>query len=93
MTTTQITDISALLDLTAVYGDHADDFDTDAVQDEYVAALQDAAAEFAPSITVHANGMVFADVAETDAAREIDWDELADGIDLSAIMGRHDITG
>jgi len=71
--TTPVTDISEYLDLTAVYGDYAADFDTAAVQADYLAAIQDAAQQIAPSVTVHANGIVFAAIEYADAARDIDW--------------------
>lgn len=92
MTTTTTTQI-ATIDVTVPaewYGDFAADFDTEAIDAEYQDALQAAAREIAPSITVHANGMIIADIEDADAARAIDWRALAEQIDVSKIAQRHE---
>lgn len=86
----QITDISDLLDLTDWYGDYANDFDQVAVRADYVTALDEAAG---PGVWVTDSGLVFADEGQVDRAREIDWAELVDDDELSAIAQRHDISG
>jgi hypothetical protein len=88
-TTTQITNIAHLLDLTAYAGDFIADYDMDAVHAEYVAALNESAGA---GITVHANGDVIAEIDRADVARDIDWKALADGIDAAPIFERHDLS-
>lgn len=89
-TTTQITNIAHLLDLTAYAGEFIDDYDMDAVHADYVAAIN---AEILPeSVTVYANGDVIADIETADAAREIDWKTVADDVNAAPIFKRHDIT-
>jgi len=89
MTTTQITNIAELLDLTAYAGDYLDDYDMDAVRVDYVAAINDRI--LLDGVTVYVNGDVIADVETADDARDIDWKSLADAIDASAIFERHDV--
>ena len=89
-TTTQITSLGDVLDLTGVFGDFAADYDTEAVTIAYTEALQDAAQQIAPSVTVHRNGMVFAEVPDADAAREIPWTEIAAEIDITPILAAHE---
>lgn len=91
-TTTQVTDISRHLDLTAIYGDFATDFDTDGVQADYLAAFQAAAQDVVSSVTIAANGMVFCDIADTETALHIDWCEIADSIDIDPILDAHERT-
>lgn len=86
MTTTEITSISSLLDLSDVYGEHAADYDTEAVLRDYAAALDDAAGE---GVYVTASGVVYAETDQADRARDIDWKALADDVDLAAILDRH----
>lgn len=86
MTTTEITNISRLLDLGDVYGEHAADFDTEAVLRDYVAALNDAAGD---GVYVTAAGIVYAELDQADRARNIDWKMLADDVDLTPILDRH----
>lgn len=87
MTTTEITNVSQMLDLSDWYGDFAGDFDTEAVRAEYVAALNAAAGA---GVYVTASGIVYAELEDADRACDIDWRELADSIDLDAIAQRHD---
>jgi len=89
-TTTQITDLTDLLDLSDTFGIYADDYDTDAVRDDFIAALQAAAQRIAPSVTVHRNGMVFAAVEDAASAREIAWTTLAEGIDITPMLAAHE---
>ena len=89
-TTTVVTNIASLLDLSALFGDFAADFDVNAIHSQYVLALQDAARPIVPSVIVCHNGDVIADADEADAAREIDWTELADGIDMGSRLEAFD---
>lgn len=85
MTTTQITEIR--FDLEDYAGEFIADFDMAAVERDYVAAIN----ELVPAgVVVANNGMVFADVDVVDEARDIDWDELCQGVDVEAIFVRHD---
>lgn len=89
MTTTQITNIADLLDLTDAAGDFLDDFDMDAVHADYLAEVN---LSLPTGIDVLANGGVIADLDRADFAREIDWKELTDNIDVAPIFERHDRT-
>jgi len=95
MTSTPIADISDILYIDDIYGDYADDYDTNAIQGTYVNALQAAArdASGASSIIVHASGMVFVDIDDpcADQAHDLDWRALADGIDLRPIIKANDL--
>lgn len=86
MTTTEITNIAHLLELDAYYGDYADDYDTDAIRADYVDALNDLAGD---GVIVTASGLVYADLDYADQARDIDWRELAESIDLDPIAFKH----
>lgn len=86
--TTQIADVSDLLDLTDWYGGYGSHFDGAAVLADYVDALDAAAGD---SVHVTRSGIVYADVEEAWRAREIDWHELAAQINLSQIAARHDL--
>lgn len=90
MTTTQLTTIIASI-TPEYYGDFAADFDTDAVNDDYREALNAAAKAIVPSITVTGSGIVYVDVEDVETARDIDWNELAEGIDVEEIVKRHEI--
>jgi hypothetical protein len=84
---TQLTTIN--LDISAVFGDHADGFDVDKVQAGYVAALMERAHEMYPgtdSVIVHANGDVTVDVADAERARGIDWKEVDAEVDITPIL-------
>lgn len=89
MTTTQITNIASLLDLTDAAGDFLDDFDMDAVHADYLAEVN---LSLPTGIDVLANGDVIADLDRADFAREIDWKELTDNIDTEPIFERCDQT-
>lgn len=89
MASIEITSIAHLLDLTAAYGDLADDYDRDAVEADFLTAIQERAPE---GVTLFANGEVHATLDAAGRAREIDWAELVDGIDVAAILERHDLT-
>ena len=78
MTTTEITNISDMLDLGDLFGEYAADFDVEAITDNLLKMMRIAAREFAPSVTIARNGLVFADVDDADAARAINWAELAE---------------
>jgi hypothetical protein len=89
ITTTPITNIADLLDLTNYAGDFLADYDMDAIRSEYVAAIAAAAGD---GIHVYANGDVIADLDRADNARDLDWRELTERIDVAAIFERHDRT-
>ena len=87
MTTTQI----GTFDYTTpaeFFGDYAGDFDIDAINDEVLDELN---AMLPCGVTVARNGMIFATIEAADEAREIDWRELLDQIDVDAIMIKHEI--
>lgn len=89
-TTTDITDIGDQLDLTTYAGDFAQDYDWDAVKADYIDAIN---REVPEGVTVYGNGQVIAEVGEAaDAARELDWHELLESIDVAPIFQRHDVT-
>ena len=72
------------------YGDYADDYDIDAINDEYLAAIEAAAQEVVPSITVCRNGQIFVDITEVDLVDDLDWDEIYESIDHASIVNRHE---
>ena len=87
MTTTQI----GTFDYTTpaeIFGDFAHEYDTEAIDAEVLAQLNILTPE---GVSVAANGMVFATIEAADEAREIDWRELLDQIDVDAIMIKHEI--
>ena len=90
-TTTQIASIREILDLTAIYNGYEDDYNAAGVLNDYLKALQAAAQAIAPSVTIHLNGLVIASIEDADAAREIDFRELADSIDITPILAAHEI--
>ena len=87
MTTTQIGTFDYTIPA-EFYGDYAGDFDTDAINAEILTKLN---AMLPDGVTIAANGMIFAEVEMADEAREIDWRELLDQIDVDAIMIKHEI--
>ena len=89
MTTTQITNIAHLLDLTDYVNEFAGDYDMDAVHRDYVAAVERSAGD---GITICGNGDVIADVDVADKARDIDWGALVEEVDIDAILQRHDVS-
>ena len=89
-TTTQITNIAHLLDLTDYAGDFVDDYDMDAVHADYLAAINDEMP--LDGVTVCANGDVIADLDAADDARELDWKAVADHVGAQPIFERHDVT-
>lgn len=89
MTTTQITNISHLLDLDAYAGDFLTDYDMDAVRADYLAQLNH---DIPDGIVVYTNGDVIAEIKLAGVARQLDWRLLADGIDAAPIFERHDVT-
>jgi len=97
-TTTEVTNISQLLDLSAALGDYASEYDTDAIVADYVQALLAALDEMgrvhgtagAAGVYVTRSGVVYADVDQAERAREIDWRELAEQVDFAAIAKRHE---
>ena len=87
MTTTQIGTFDYTIPA-EFYGGYAGHFDTDAINDEVLDELN---AMLPRGVTVARNGMIFATIEAADEAREIDWRELLDQIDVDAIMIKHEI--
>ena len=87
MTTTQIGTFDYTIPA-EFYGDYAGDFDTDAINAEILTKLN---AMLPDGVTIAANGMIFAEVEMADEAREIDYREVLDQIDVDAIMIKHEI--
>ena len=87
MTTTQIGTFDYTIPA-EFYGDFASDFDTVAINAEVLAKLN---ALLPDGVTIAANGMIFAEAEVADAAREIDYREVLDQIDVDAIMIKHEI--
>lgn len=85
MTTTQITTVD--LDISALAGEFADEFDWPAIRRAYAEAL--AAASGVPTLVIATNGDVYVDVEHADAARAVDWRELDERIDGEAILDAH----
>lgn len=87
-TTTQITTID--LDISPLAGDFASDYDWDAITSNYAEALASACG--VEGVTICLNGDVIATVEQADLAREIDWREVAESVDASAILSAHETT-
>lgn len=88
MTTTQIGSFDYTVPA-EFFGDFASDFDTVAINAEVLAKLN---AMLPDGVTIAANGMIFAEVDLADAAREIDYRELLDAIDVATIANAHEVT-
>ena len=88
MTTTQIGTFDYTIPA-EFYGGYAGHFDTDAINDEVLDELN---AMLPRGVTVARNGMIFAEVEMADEAREIDFAELLDAIDVATIANAHDVT-
>ena len=88
MTTTQIGTFDYTIPA-EFYGDFASDFDTVAINAEVLAKLN---ALLPDGVTIAANGMIFAEVEMADEAREIDYREVLDAIDVATIANAHEVT-
>lgn len=86
-TTTQITNIDRLLDLSGYVNDFVDDYDMGAVRRDYVQAIED---DVPNGITICFNGDVIAELEVAETARDIDWEEITDRIDIDEILERHE---
>lgn len=86
-TTTQVMNIAHLLDLTDYVNEFADDYDMEAVHRDYVRAVENSVFD---GITVCLNGDVIAELRMVGIARAIDWEAIVDGVDIDAILQRHD---
>jgi hypothetical protein len=89
MTTTHITNIAHMLDLTDYAGDFIDDYDMATVHADYVSMLN---CDLPDGITLHANGDVIAELPLADQARDIDWADLTNERNVQPIFERHDLT-
>lgn len=69
------------------YGDYTGDFDMDAINAEVLDELN---ALLPDGVTVAANGMIFAEAEAADQAREIDFRDLLDQIDVATIANAHE---
>jgi|GEM_PF-564703 len=87
MTSTPITNIADLFDLSAYAGDFIGDYDMPAVTRAYISAIGDLAPD---GVLVFANGDVIAELDVADEARHINWKELADSIDVAPIFRAHE---
>ena len=88
MTTTQIRTIDYRVRV-EYYGDFAADYDTAAIDAAVLAQLN---AKVPAGVTIAADGSVYAEVEVADEAREIDWRELLDQIDVDAIAVAHELS-
>lgn len=88
-TTTQITNIAHLLDLTDYAGEFIGDYDMDAVHRDYVELLN---CDLPDGIDLLANGDVIADLSLADQARDIDWVDFTNERNVESIFDRHDKT-
>ena len=88
MTTTQIRTIDYRVPV-EYYGDFAADYDTAAIDAAVLAQLN---AKVPAGVTIAADGSVYAEVEVADEAREIDWRELLDQIDVDAIAVAHELS-
>ena len=86
MTTTQIGTFDYTIPA-EFYGDFASDFDTVAINAEVLAKLN---ALLPDGVTIAANGMIFAEAEVADEAREIDYREVLDQIEVDAIIIKHE---
>lgn len=87
--TTQITNIAELLDFDAYLGEFGAAFDRDAILRDLIAALEEGCGV---PVTIARNGDVFADVGEdADAASDIDWAQVQEGVDFAGIVERHHV--
>ena len=70
------------------FGDYAADYDIDAIND----AVCDALNELLPEgITIARNSMIFADIDMADEARDLDFAELLEQVDVDAIVQKHEV--
>ena len=69
------------------FGDYAGDFDMDAINAEVLDELN---ALLPDGVTIAANGMIFAEIDLADQAREIDFRDLLDQIDVATIANAHE---
>jgi hypothetical protein len=72
------------------YGGFAEQYDVGAIQEQFVHELGTAAQETIPSLWLAQDGGVYVDVSDVDRALELDWPELIEGIDVSAIAARYE---
>ena len=88
MTTTQIGTFDYTIPA-EFYGDFASDFDTVAINAEVLAKLN---ALLPDGVTIAANGMIFAEAEVADAAREIDYREVLDRIEIQLDAYERELT-
>ena len=88
MTTTQTGTFDYTIP-TEYYGDSAADYNIDAIN----AAVCDAINAMLPEgVSLARNGMIYAEVEMADTAREINYRELLDQIDVASIVEQHQVT-
>jgi hypothetical protein len=89
-TTTLITELPRQeLDLSGYAGDFADDYDMTEVHADYVSLIN---SRLPHGVTLHANGQVYATVEMANRAREINWHDLLNGLDVQPIFERHELS-
>jgi len=86
-TTTKVTNVD--LDISGLAGTLVEDFDWDAIEHDYADALATACG--VESVAILANGDVICDVSDRDAVAALDWSEISDTIDGTAIVRRHEM--
>jgi hypothetical protein len=69
-----------------VYARYGADFDAEAVNDEILSILNEAAPA---GVTIERNGKVLAEDAAIGTARSFDWAGLLKRIDLDTILAKH----
>ena len=87
MTTTQITNIAHLMDLTDYAGDFFDSYDMDEVHEDWLTEIQ---ARVPRGVTICNNGDVIAELDVAEEARGIDWGAITEDIDPAPIFERHE---
>lgn len=88
-TTTYITNIADNMDLTDYANEFIDDYDMDAVYSDYWSAVQERLPE---GVMLFSGGDVVATLEQADLARDIDWDDLLEDIDVAPFFERHEKT-
>ena len=62
------------------------DFDSEAIDDAILAQLN---AAVAPAVVVHRDGKVFADEDVAEEAKQINWNELLEQVDIDQLIADH----
>jgi len=76
------------LDLSGYAGDFADDYDMDAVRADFISLIN---CELPDGISLCANGQVYATLDQADNARDIDWSDVCNRLNVEPIFERHEV--